>query len=201
MWLLFHVVDYLYWRKLGDRLKRCIAPCFCEGLNSQILRPQSLPYVCIRNLIPPETYPMRFWSTCIPDKHFATFFGRPPMISGRFYLGKMSLDLENNQLALNAEALVHASNDYSKDYFESRKNTIFVLRLGEKAHGRWGLLPSLQTRRISSKTQIFWRWHRLSDYGYHRLSSLLFHDLCYLAYSRWQGIAIGKNGTLLMHRG
>lgn len=56
------------------------------------------------------------------------------MINGRFYLCKMSLDLEHNQLALNAEALAHASNGFSKDYFESRKNTIFVLRLGEKAH-------------------------------------------------------------------
>lgn len=45
------------------------------------------------------------------DKDFATFFGRPPMINGKFCLCKMPLDLEDSQLALDCETLAHALND------------------------------------------------------------------------------------------
>ena len=42
------------------------------------------------------------------DKNFATFFGRPPLINGKFCLCKMPLDLEDDQLVLEGEALAGA---------------------------------------------------------------------------------------------
>lgn len=42
------------------------------------------------------------------DKNFATFFGRPPMINGKFCSCKMPLDLEDGQLALGDESVSRA---------------------------------------------------------------------------------------------
>ena len=52
-----------------------------------------------------------FWFAYMTDKHFATFFGRPPMINGKFCVCKMPLELEDSQLALEGEALARTLND------------------------------------------------------------------------------------------
>ena len=49
-----------------------------------------------------------FWFTYFSDKCFATFFGRPPLINGKFCSRKMPLDLDNSQLALAGEDLQSA---------------------------------------------------------------------------------------------
>lgn len=56
-----------------------------------------------------------FWFAYISDKNFATFFGRPPMINGKFCLCRMPLDLEDSQLALGGEALARALDELDQE--------------------------------------------------------------------------------------
>ena len=58
-----------------------------------------------------ELHRKLFWLAYMFDKTLATFFGRPPMINGKFCLCKMPLDLEDTQLALEDKALTRALND------------------------------------------------------------------------------------------
>lgn len=58
---------------------------------------------------------MLFWFAYICDKKFATFFGRPPLISGNFCSRKMPLDLDDTQIGLGGEALNRAVNELDED--------------------------------------------------------------------------------------
>ena len=49
-----------------------------------------------------------FWFAYTSDKNFATFFGRPPLINGKFCSCKMPLDLDDEKLVLEDEALARA---------------------------------------------------------------------------------------------
>ena len=49
-----------------------------------------------------------FWFAYISDKLFATFFGRPPLINGKFCSCTLPLDLESCDLKLPGEALERA---------------------------------------------------------------------------------------------
>ncbi|CAD6589419.1 MAG: hypothetical protein ASARMPRED_004039 [Alectoria sarmentosa] len=91
--------DYHCWRKSGD----LTTALFALGLHQE---PKSeLPFFLA------EMHRKLFWFAYMSDKNFATFFGRPPMINGKYCLCKMPLDLEDNQLALEGEALARALND------------------------------------------------------------------------------------------
>ena len=49
-----------------------------------------------------------FWTAFICDKIFATFFGRPPLINGKYCSCTLPLDLESCELNLTGEALDQA---------------------------------------------------------------------------------------------
>lgn len=49
-----------------------------------------------------------FWFAYTSDKNFATFFGRPPLINGKFCSCKMPLDLDDDKLVLEDDALARA---------------------------------------------------------------------------------------------
>lgn len=56
-----------------------------------------------------------FWFAYTSDKNFATFFGRPPLINGKFCSCKMPLDLDDDKLVLEDEALAHAMTDLDNE--------------------------------------------------------------------------------------
>lgn len=58
-----------------------------------------------------EFHRKTFWFAYMSDKNFATFFGRPPMINGKFCSCNMPLDLDDSQLAMEGEALSRALNE------------------------------------------------------------------------------------------
>ena len=65
-----------------------------------------------------------FWYAYECDKTFATFFGRPPMISGKFCSCKMPLDLEYHQIGLEGEALEQALGELDKNGWNTRNLAI-----------------------------------------------------------------------------
>ncbi len=62
-----------------------------------------------------ELHRILFWTAYIDDKSFATFFGRPPLISSKFCSRMMPLDLDSIQRGLQGEALDRAVNELDKD--------------------------------------------------------------------------------------
>ena len=115
--MLSHVSDYHCWRKLGGRSEDLQDPAllrltqvpdittalFTLGLHQE---PKSeLPFFLA------ELHRNIFWIAYYSDKNLATFFGRPPMINGKFSLCRMPLDLEESQLALEGDALDRALSD------------------------------------------------------------------------------------------
>jgi len=62
-----------------------------------------------------ELHRKLFWLSYIFDKSFATFFGRPPLISSKFCSCKMPLDLDHIQLGLDGEALDRAVKELDDD--------------------------------------------------------------------------------------
>lgn len=91
--------DYHCWRKSGD----LATALFALGFHQEP-KPE-LPFFLA------ELHRRIFWLAYMSDKDFATFFGRPPMINGKFCLCRMPLDLEDSQLALDGEPLAYALND------------------------------------------------------------------------------------------
>ncbi|CAF9923130.1 hypothetical protein IMSHALPRED_005859 [Imshaugia aleurites] len=88
--------DYHCWRKLEDLATALYALGFHQEPKPE------LP-LCLS-----ESYRTVFWRAYMADKNFATFFGRPPMINGKFCSCKMPLDLEDGQLALGDESVSRA---------------------------------------------------------------------------------------------
>ena len=70
---------------------------FALGLHQEPHKPE-LPFFLL------ELRRKIFWFAYVSDKGFATFFGRPPMINGKFCTCKMPLDLDSSQLGLTGEA-------------------------------------------------------------------------------------------------
>ncbi len=72
---------------------------FALGLHQEPKNDVEIPFFLL------EIRRKLFWFSYLLDKNFATFFGRPPMINGKYCSCKMPLDLEESQLALGGEEL------------------------------------------------------------------------------------------------
>ena len=77
---------------------------FALGMHQEPKKDAEYPfYMC-------ELRRRAFWMAYTLDKGMATFFGRPPMINGKYCSCKLPVDIEEEQLALTASALESLQN-------------------------------------------------------------------------------------------
>lgn len=79
------------------------------GLDQELTK-IGIPFIIL------ELHRRLFFLVCLYLRQkFATFFERPPLISGNFCSRKMPLDLDDTQIGLGGEALNRAVNELDED--------------------------------------------------------------------------------------
>ena len=96
------VVDrFKYLLRITDtvRFADLSAAIFALGMHQEPKKDTQYPfYMC-------ELRRRAFWMAYTLDKSMATFFGRPPMINGKYCSCKLPVDMEEQQTALSGVAL------------------------------------------------------------------------------------------------